>query len=1376
MFRADNVVFANIAVEECAFKSERGAQAIVEVSACGSERKPGLVALHHVAFRNNELSGASALRVTSPSCSELKMRDVEISDNVCSREACGVLLRTKNRIEGIRLLRNRLADSVDGFPSLLFASTSSNTAIEGLEAADNSLTVIQIRDGALSLSNASFDHNQLNTEKEAGNGTCIHLVQSSAAIAESKFAKNKGTWGSCLYAEESKFTVSGSEFVGNAADQGGGFSCVSDSTAKFEQVKARNNIAKLDGGCVFAVNTELEFTTTTVMGNRAERYGGCIRLVNSNATLSETSARNNSAGEDGGFMNMDASMASLNRTKATGNEAANGGAISLWISNATSSRIIAVNNRAEKHGGCIRLVKSNVTLSETNASHNSAGEDGGFLSMDASMASLNRTKATGNEAANGGAISLWISSVTLNRTTAVKNNATNAGGFIRAYHSSTAFVDTTATDNSAGLYGGCIRLVNSSATLSETSARNNSAGEDGGFMNMDNSTASLDRTTATDNSAGDDGGFLNMYTATASLNRTTATGNEAANGGAISLWISSVTLNRTTAVKNNATNAGGFIRAYHSSTVFVDTTATDNSAGLYGGCIRLVNSSATLSETSARNNSAGEDGGFMNMDNSTASLDRTTATDNSAGDDGGFLNMYTATASLNRTTATGNEAANGGAISLWISSVTLNRTTAVKNNATNAGGFIRAYHSSTVFVDTTATDNSAGLYGGCIRLVNSSATLSETSARNNSAGEDGGFMNMDNSTASLDRTTATDNSAGDDGGFLNMYTATASLNRTTATGNEAANGGAISLWISSVTLNRTTAVKNNATNAGGFIRAYHSSTVFVDTTATDNSAGLYGGCIFANNSTLNVSRSTVSKGRAASSGGLLAAANSTVYMKYSTLKYGRSKNGGAMWLNETRFDGKSLSIVRCEADDDGGGIKGDHSSSLLCINCTLRANVAKTGNGGAVSFEAVRNQSQTVQLLSCSVLNNTANLGGDHLCPFHSKQLSFVLPGGLYFTCDQERMKCLSHSGNCSVSAIVNTTFQYNQAAVAGGAIFAGSLSSMLFSCFATSEEDVGFSLRQNTGWRNLSQLEMLDDICPAWKDNVAQVYGPSVGTCAAKAIVEEIKDKVVAIPGKTSVMIKGYVSGEELPPVEVQLFDDLDQGPPEGVQRVEAKMSFPETFLIGSIIKPIQKGKASFSGIRGFVPPGNHSLSIAFIGAVVEDIEIIVSVENCSIGQVVSSGGLCANCSTTSYNLLLNDDTCKPCPENADCESLVILPEDGYWHRTPCSSKIQRCLTTYACEFEERSENLKKLTKDVKSCVLDQAFIEDYTRTQCTKVLCHTVCEHSIVCFARATRVLCVELAPTTTVLVYRRDARDAYQASSTWPSFWRQHAFWGC
>ena len=868
------------------------------------------------------------------------MRDVEISDNICSHEACGVLLGTKNRIEGIRLLRNGLADPVDGFPSLLFASTSSNTAIEGLEAADNSLTVIQIRDGALSLSNASFDHNQLNTEKEASNGTCIHLVQSSAKITKSKFAKNKGTWGSCLYAKESNFTVSTSEFARNAADQSGGFSCVSDSTARFEQVEARNNIAKLNGGCVYAVNTELEFTATTVMGNRAERHGGCIYVKNSNMMLSETYASDNSAGQIGGFINMERSTAKLDKTTATENEAARGGAISLWASNATLSRTIAVNNSARTDGGfislyeyssanlvdtnatgnsagifggCIYVNNSNMMLSETYASDNSAGQIGGFINMERSTAKLDKTTASGNKAVFGGAISVWNTKATLKRTIAVDNNVDEEGGFMFVRYSSVDFVDTNATGNSAGIHGGCISAKGSSGTitLSGTNAVNNSAAGASGY-----------------------GGFLNLVAMAAVLDTTTASGNKAVFGGAISVWNAKATLKRTIAVDNNADEEGGFMVVGYSSVDFVDTNATGNSAGIHGGCISAKGSSGTitLSGTNAVNNSAAGASGY-----------------------GGFLNLVAMAAVLDTTTASGNKAVFGGAISVWNAKATLKRTIAVDNNADEEGGFMVVGYSSVDFVDTNATGNSAGKHGGCIRMVESKGTLSNTTASNNSAGRRGGFLNLNKTSANLDKTTALGNKAFDI-------------------------GGALSFWFSRVALNRTTALNNSATNMGGFMFMQNSSADFVDTTAKSNGAGQAGGCIFANNSTLNVSRSTLSKGRTASSGGLLAAiANSTVYMEYSMLKYGRSKNGGAMWLNETRLAGKSLSIVRCEADDDGGGIKGDHSSSLLCISCTFRTNVAKTGNGGAVSFEAIRNQSQTVQLLNCSVLNNRADLGGEHL-------------------------------------------------------------------------------------------------------------------------------------------------------------------------------------------------------------------------------------------------------------------------------------------------------------------------------------------------------------------------------------------------------------
>ena len=314
-------------------------------------------------------------------------------------------------------------------------------------------------------------------------------------------------------------------------------------------------------------------------------------------------------------------------------------------------------------------------------------------------------------------------------------------------------------------------------------------------------------------------------------------------------------------------------------------------------------------------------------------------------------------------------------------------------------------------------------------------------------------------------------------------------------------------------------------------------------------------------------------------------------------------------------------------------------------------------------------------------------------------------------------------SRSCSVAAIANTTFQNNEARVAGGAIFANSPRLIRFSCSATVEEHPEFSSYQSAEWRNLRRLKKLRDICITWRNNSAKAHGPSVGTCRLP-VVEEREDKIIAIPEKNmSFLIKGYVSGEELPIIKVQLLDELGQVPLKYAHGIEAKMSAPKTFLTCTITKPILKGRASFSGIRGFVPPGNHSLSIELIGAALEkNISIIVNVEDCSIGQVASSGGLCADCSTTSYNVG-NTDTCNPCPENANCTSRVILPADGYWHITPCSVKIQRCLTAHACKFEKRSEKLQKLTKELTSCDFDPKFIKNYAETQCTKVFTVPLC-----------------------------------------------------
>ena len=265
--RANDITFVDLVIANCSFDGTKEAQSVIEVSRCHDQSSPGLVNLRGVAFRKNRLIAASLLRVSASSCSDLEMIDVEIEDNVCSGDGCGVFLGRKTNLENCTAIRNRVVKSNRQMSSLVYAPALSNTTIQGFAASQNELTVVRVRDGVLSLSNASFSQNSLKTKRPKRTKTsCIHSVNSSVAISKCGFTANEGYIGSIILAQESNISMSGSFFW--------------------------NNSGFLDGGCVYAEYSNVTLENTNATNNSAEHFGGFINARNSNVTLENAKATN----------------------------------------------------------------------------------------------------------------------------------------------------------------------------------------------------------------------------------------------------------------------------------------------------------------------------------------------------------------------------------------------------------------------------------------------------------------------------------------------------------------------------------------------------------------------------------------------------------------------------------------------------------------------------------------------------------------------------------------------------------------------------------------------------------------------------------------------------------------------------------------------------------------------------------------------------------------------------------------------------------------------------------------------------------------------------------------------------------------------------
>ena len=331
-----------------------------------------------------------------------------------------------------------------------------------------------------------------------------------------------------------------------------------------------------------------------------------------------------------------------------------------------------------------------------------------------------------------------------------------------------------------------------------------------------------------------------------------------------------------------------------------------------------------------------------------------------------------------------------------------------------------------------------------------------------------------------------------------------------------------------------------------------------------------------------------------------------------------------------------------------------------------------------------------------------------------------VFLGGLFFVCSKRNEECLANSTDCPVMALVETQFLSNEAGIAGGAVFTGYLEAIRFRC-ANVSSDARSDFYKEQEWEDLRQIETVKDICSSWKDNHGGVYGPVVGTYAATAeMTLDDTNKAVCASGGENCVVKAYRIGTDLPTAIVELLDGLRQRPATNYRAVNANMSSPlNRFLPVPIVIPMERGACTFRSIKGFIPPGVYDLIVEFGEKAIKSIGITVRVRNCFIGEFVSGVGSCESCCSTAYNFNDSAKECQPCPENGNCESRAITPNDGYWQKTPCSNHLHPCIPTSACKFADRSDMLNNIVGDVLTCDFWREWIEDYTQAQCAEVSC---------------------------------------------------------
>ena len=1022
----------------------------------------------------------------------------------------------------------------------------------------------------------------------------------------------------------------------------------------------------------------------------------------------------------------------------------------------TSASVSIIECRFEQNtapiGGAVAMSESNVTFADSSFEANTARSGGVMVFGDSSTVRIQSCDFFMNEALELGGVLVAIESrLIVTDSVFEKNSANNSGGCILLEGLSNLTMSFTAMNNNGAAFGGAVALEGkTSGNLMNSSFRMNSASTSGGDVYVEDSTLTVQKCQFSDGSAKSGGGIFSV-SSTVSIRKTVASNLVAGQfGGFCSGGNSEIQL-KGCVFSDNRADEGGVIHCGPNCR-FSDTGSkySHNSADSGGAVYLESNPSGSIKDCQFEKNSASSSGGDVYVEDSTLTVQKCQFADGSAEHGGGIFSA-SSTVSIEDSSASDLSAdRHGGFFSGRISNISMKDCVFSKNRA-DEGGVVQC-HSNCRFSDTGSkySRNSAD-FGGAINLrEDSSGSIEDCRFKKNSASTSGGDVYVEDSTLSVHKCSFENGSAKYGGGIFSS-SAEISVDDTSHYFNNSANfGGAICILSnSSGNITDCQFDKNSASTSGGALYVEDSVLSVHKCNFTHGSAehggGIYsrssdisvkdashyssntaksGGAVFLeDNSSGNITDCQFDKNTASRSGGAVYVRGSTLSVNKCTFKDGSADSGGAISaissdISESVVKSNNIKISRCEAETDGGAIMCSSSSKLLCSGCTLVDN--KAIRGGAISFQYSDTRSISLQLADSTLRKNSAKYGGIHYKTDRESHTVVLYAGAIQIAAETESVlqKCVAESDECGVAAVVDTSMTDNKARSAGGAIHIDKVAGLRLSCSDELKEQ-GLQFYAEKQWMSMKRLTSIDDICPSWKNNTAERYGPDVATSAfdvRKEITDEETDVLSSVNGN-DYTIRNHKSGRPIPMIILTAEDELGQGSVVGEnnEEIEAVVSSPDGFFVGSVKVPLEERVTSFSTV-GFVQPGIYRIVFDFKGASRENFEIAVEVKPCEMGEV-SSGNktFCEICSVTSYNFSPEEDLlCHPCPENGDCTTQVILPNEEYWHASPCSKNIIKCLSSNACHNEKRVEKLEELTRYISTCNISKERIEDYQQAQC--------------------------------------------------------------
>ena len=936
----------------------------------------------------------------------------------------------------------------------------------------------------LKITNCEFTENQAETS-----GGAIDIKGPSATWLDmdfivsgsTTFSDNQaGTDGGAIcfnaqYVRDTRtYSISGSEFSNNSAEQSGGavYICQSGGEFSLESNRFEGNTAQSNGGAIFSACKTLNIlgseTEKSEFKSNSAQYGGAIYAVSEGSgrtvNISNSTFSQNTAQLDGGAI-YSAQVSFLTACTFTENKAAQG-------------------SKKEGNGGAVYFA-SNATVEQSSFSGNTAKYGGAIYSSGNSLLSVFGAEFLANTAAwNGGAVyaegvinfSDGIFSNNLAEGIKTLPDRSGMGGALYLSAPETGnrtytLKNCTFSENTAYTYGGAIfadfkdefvATINlEGGQFSHNTAQSNLGGAC--YFNGAALTALVSSVTVEANQAKGSGGAIAFSGKELTVKGGSFTDNKTANryngGGAI--YFSGQSLDISSQASFNGNISGGyggavsaFLTAAGSVNINGEINFTDNFAGKNGGALYLAaeqkrivsNWTITIEDAVFTNNkidpaSDGEGGGgaiYLTMDQNAGTMDVSISDcsfEKNSGACGGAINSYIAgTASIDNTPATFN-------LKIENSTFISNEATSVRSG--NGGGAVRVRMlgdniANLQIIGSKFENNIAQGNGGAIQFygpygtsylcqnltISDSEFLSNTAVSGNGGAVEVQLPGGDLEKVIFSNLTFTGNRAGGNGGAVAF--------------SENPSSYKLSPKIDLLEATECSFTENHADGDGGawYLTGRNSGTeklVFTQTSWVKNSAGNQGGAVML---------AAGWRYKDILSGNLQATWEGGLFEANSA-----GSDGGALFANQWQVKGNSVSFTGNLSEGNGGAValQDEITEKYLVFHksefslCNFENNSSLL-DGGAIHAAF----SVSVALSSCSLtisegnlqLNNTTGNGGAVAFNGTGNAEVTIATSTLNSNTAQQNGGAVSFTGvGNAAMTISNSTLNSNTAQQNGGAV-----------------------------------------------------------------------------------------------------------------------------------------------------------------------------------------------------------------------------------------------------------------------------------------------------------------------------------------------------